>query len=90
MLAHILKGVQATSWKFGVPAATSAACRLQHAQAEVPSDETDLQEFRETVRDFAQRTIAPHAAEIDQQNNFPRSVNLWQEIGDFGLHGRRA
>lgn len=89
MLATVLKGLRSGSSpvrSFGVPALTSAACRWQHAEA-IESSESDLQEFRETVRDFAQRIIAPHAAEIDQQNSFPRSVNLWQDIGEFGLHG---
>ena len=89
MLATVLNGLRSGSTplrSFGVPALTSAACRWQHAEA-VESSESDLQEFRDTVRDFAQRAIAPHAAEIDQQNSFPRSVNLWQEIGEFGLHG---
>lgn len=92
MLASILRGVQASSGSLkrsGVPVLASAACRLQHAQAAHQPEESDLQDFRETVYDFAQRTIAPHAAEIDHQNSFPRSVNLWKEIGDFGLHGEQ-
>ena len=47
----------------------------------------DLGEFRETVREFAQRSIAPHAAEIDRTNAFPKSENLWTAMGEFGLHG---
>ena len=66
--------------------ATSAATRLQHADAYEACGEA-LQKFRETVKDFARRTVAPHAAEIDRLNSFPKSVNLWKEIGDFGLHG---
>lgn len=66
--------------------ATSAASRLQHADAYEACGEA-LQEFRNTVKDFAQRTVAPHAAEIDRLNSFPKSANLWKEIGDFGLHG---
>lgn len=66
--------------------ATSAASRLQHADAYEACGEA-LQEFRDTVKDFAQRTVAPHAADIDRLNSFPKSVNLWKEIGDFGLHG---
>lgn len=69
--------------------ATSAAHRLQHADAYEACGEA-LQEFRETVKDFAQRTVAPHAAEIDRLNSFPKSTNLWKEIGDFGLHGERV
>lgn len=69
--------------------ATSAAQRLQHADAFEACGDA-LQEFRETVKDFAQRTIAPHAAEIDRLNSFPTSNDLWKEIGDFGLHGAVA
>ena len=66
--------------------ATSAVSRLQHADAYEACGDA-LQEFRDTVKDFAQRTVAPHAAEIDRLNSFPKSTNLWKEIGDFGLHG---
>lgn len=69
--------------------ANSAASRLQHADAYEACGEA-LQEFRDTVKDFAQRIVAPHAAEIDRLNSFPKSTNLWKEIGDFGLHGMLA
>ena len=69
------------------PLASGAVKRFQHAEAAEATTDA-LQEFRETVRDFAQRAIAPHASEIDRQNNFPSSTNLWKDIGDFGLHGR--
>ena len=58
---------------------------LQHTQA---SDEDDAGEFRELVRDFAAREIAPHAAEIDRNNSMPSHKNLWTELGHMGLHGR--
>lgn len=52
------------------------------------ADEDPLQEFRENVAQFAQSVIAPHAEEVDKANDFPKSVNLWKEMGDFGLLGR--
>ena len=70
------------------PLASAAAQRLQHAEAYEACGDA-LQDFRETVREFAQRAIAPHAAEIDRQNTFPASTNLWKDIGDFGLHGEQ-
>lgn len=47
-------------------------------------------EFRENVGQFAQAVIGPHAEEVDKANDFPKSVNLWKEMGDFGLLGRPA
>lgn len=41
--------------------------------------------LRETVHDFAEVEIAPRAAEIDQNNEFP--MDLWRKMGDLGLHG---
>lgn len=45
------------------------------------------EEFRQHVSDFAERIIAPHAADIDTQNTFPETVNLWTAMGEMGLHG---
>ncbi len=45
----------------------------------------DLDLLRETVRSFATDRIAPRAAEIDSNNEFPR--DLWPELGDLGLLG---
>ncbi|MDB5699130.1 MAG: ivdH [Alphaproteobacteria bacterium] len=41
--------------------------------------------IRETTRRFAADRIAPHAAEIDETNQFRRE--LWPEMGALGLHG---
>jgi isovaleryl-CoA dehydrogenase len=41
--------------------------------------------LRESVRDFAQREIAPRAAEIDRADRFPR--DLWPKMGALGLLG---
>ena len=45
----------------------------------------DLDLLRETVRGFANDRIAPRAAEIDENNEFPR--DLWPELGELGLLG---
>ncbi|HEX7719409.1 MAG TPA: isovaleryl-CoA dehydrogenase, partial [Woeseiaceae bacterium] len=45
----------------------------------------DIEMLRETVRAFADDHIAPRAAEIDQQNKFPR--DLWPQLGELGLLG---
>jgi isovaleryl-CoA dehydrogenase len=45
----------------------------------------DLDLLRDTVRSFATDRIAPRAAAIDENNEFPR--DLWTELGDLGLLG---
>jgi isovaleryl-CoA dehydrogenase len=45
----------------------------------------DLELLRDTVRQFAADHIAPRAAEIDRNNQFPR--DLWPKLGELGLLG---
>jgi isovaleryl-CoA dehydrogenase len=55
---------------------------------EAPDTTTDgiaLEELRDAVRAFAQREIAPLAAEIDTTDTFPR--HLWPKLGDLGVLG---
>jgi hypothetical protein len=49
--------------------------------------EDPLDEFRDNVGAFAASVIAPHAEEVDKSNDFPKTVNLWKEMGEFGLLG---
>jgi isovaleryl-CoA dehydrogenase len=44
-----------------------------------------LDMLRDTVRGFAQKEIAPRAAEIDRSNQFP--PDLWQKLGALGVLG---
>jgi butyryl-CoA dehydrogenase len=46
------------------------------------------EEFRRTVRDFAEAEIAPHAAQWDRDHHFPTDVV--QRMGDLGLMGLTA
>ncbi|MFO1039040.1 MAG: isovaleryl-CoA dehydrogenase [Geminicoccaceae bacterium] len=59
------------------------------AQFTCPSVRFDLGDtaemIRETVAAFADREIAPIAAEIDRTNIFPR--HLWPKLGELGLLG---
>jgi len=45
----------------------------------------DVDMLRKSVSGFAQDRIAPRAATIDRDNEFPR--DLWPEMGALGLHG---
>jgi isovaleryl-CoA dehydrogenase len=41
--------------------------------------------LRKSVADFAQREIAPLAAQLDRDNTFPKG--MWRKLGDMGLLG---
>jgi isovaleryl-CoA dehydrogenase len=42
----------------------------------------------DSARSFAEKEIAPRAAQIDRDNAFPR--DLWPSMGELGLHGITA
>ncbi|KQW45253.1 acyl-CoA dehydrogenase [Nocardioides sp. Root1257] len=46
------------------------------------------EEFRRSVRDFAEAEIAPHAAQWDREHHFP--VDVVQKMGALGLFGLTA
>ena len=48
----------------------------------------DHEQFRRTVRDFAEKEIAPHAADWDRRHHFP--VDVVQKLGQLGLFGLNA
>jgi isovaleryl-CoA dehydrogenase len=50
------------------------------------SETTQL--LRDSVREFANKEIAPIAAQIDAENKFPR--HLWPKMGELGLFGITA
>jgi isovaleryl-CoA dehydrogenase len=46
---------------------------------------SDIEALRDAVRQFAQKQIAPIAADIDHQNQFPMA--LWRKLGELGVLG---
>jgi len=46
--------------------------------------------LRKTVFEFAQKELAPMAAEIDKQNAFPENREFFKKCGDLGLLGITA
>jgi butyryl-CoA dehydrogenase len=46
------------------------------------------EEFRRSVRDFAEAEIAPHVAQWDREHHFP--VDVVHKMGDLGLFGLTA
>src|SRR5258708_8464335 len=44
--------------------------------------------IRDSARSFAEKEIAPRAAQIDRDNSFP--LDLWPKMGELGLHGITA
>ncbi|NQU60280.1 MAG: isovaleryl-CoA dehydrogenase [Rhodospirillales bacterium] len=59
---------------------------------DTPTLDFDLGEtadlLRDSVRNFASDEIAPFAAEIDENNEFP--ADLWKKMGDLGVLGVTA
>ncbi|XP_043267464.1 isovaleryl-CoA dehydrogenase, mitochondrial [Venturia canescens] len=47
-------------------------------------------ELRSTVFNFAQKELAPKAAEIDKNNEFVDLRKFWRQLGDLGLLGITA
>ena len=45
----------------------------------------DLDMLRDLVYKFSKSEIAPRAAEIDKENEFP--ADLWRKMGDLGILG---
>lgn len=48
----------------------------------------EVNALREAVRTFAQKEVAPRAAEIDREDQFP--MDLWRKMGEMGLLGVTA
>ncbi|XP_038210701.1 isovaleryl-CoA dehydrogenase, mitochondrial [Zerene cesonia] len=51
---------------------------------------SEQQQLRQSVFDFAQKELAPKAAEIDKENNFKELREFWKKLGNLGLLGITA
>ena len=60
---------------------------MEETQLQFPYFTEEHHMLRETVRQFAQREILPHAEEWDEAGIFPRE--LFKQAGDLGLFGIR-
>jgi isovaleryl-CoA dehydrogenase len=61
----------------------------KHPTGFTPPTQADLDELRESVRDFARREIPDElAARTDKQNEFPN--DMWQKFGEAGFLGITA
>ncbi|CAD7696441.1 unnamed protein product [Ostreobium quekettii] len=70
---------------------TAVGLARLHAEVQAQGEwGAGVEEFRQQVRDFARRSVAPHAEAVDRANAFPRDVDLWRAMGEFGLHGVTA
>ena len=50
----------------------------------------DQQQLRATVFNFAQKELAPKAAEIDKTSNFDGLREFWKKLGALGVLGITA
>ncbi|KAK7038130.1 acyl-CoA dehydrogenase NM domain-like protein [Favolaschia claudopus] len=64
---------------------TAARRHASFYNAEVAGLTEEEDEFRNAVTEFAEKEVAPRAAEIDKSNNFPS--DLWPKMGTMGLLG---
>merc|ERR1711953_1631032 len=75
---------------------TARSSRQERSLTHYPIDDrvnglTEEQvQLRETVFNFCQKELAPHAEAIDKADDFPDRKNFWKKLGDIGLLGITA
>ena len=84
--AERLRALGRAALSTGARAEKASSSSMPHPlDAESSSHQSDLDDFRAMLSDFASREIAPLAEEIDRKNTAP--MDLWTKMGEFGLHG---
>lgn len=78
------------------PQVAGAASQVRHHGSHYPIDDVvfglteEQQQLRKSVFDFFQKELAPKAAQIDKDNNFPELREFWLKLGAMGLLGVTA
>lgn len=62
----------------------SSYCKIDESIFGLSNEQKEL---RSLVFNFAQKNLAPKAAEIDKKNNFNELRTFWRELGKLGLLG---
>lgn len=76
--------------------AGAVTSHIRNHGAYYPIDDTvfglteEQRQLRKTVFDFAQKELAPKAAEIDKENSFSELREFWKKMGHMGLLGITA
>ncbi|KAF2430801.1 isovaleryl-CoA dehydrogenase [Tothia fuscella] len=72
-----------------IPHKIRRAASSKHPQGFLPPTQEDLNELRESVREFTRREIPEEiAAKTDRENEFP--MDMWQKLGSAGFLGPTA
>ncbi|KPJ10212.1 Isovaleryl-CoA dehydrogenase, mitochondrial [Papilio machaon] len=74
----------------------SAGTNNRRCMSHYPIDEhifglsSEQQQLRQLIFDFAQKELAPKAADIDKTNNFTELREFWKKLGNLGVLGITA
>ncbi|KAK4686481.1 isovaleryl-CoA dehydrogenase, partial [Tremellales sp. Uapishka_1] len=85
-MARLVERVPRLMKKTTLPRLVKTPCRPYSSyNSAIAGLTTEQEEFRQVVSDFAQKEIAPRAAEIDKTNKMP--ADIFPKLGDMGLLG---
>ncbi|XP_029159575.1 isovaleryl-CoA dehydrogenase, mitochondrial isoform X2 [Nylanderia fulva] len=84
VLQHINFGLANRANKIVNVNYASSYCKIDESIFGLSNEQREL---RSLVFNFAQKNLAPKAAEIDKKNNFDELRTFWKELGKLGLLG---